>query len=57
MNKRPKGTSIRELKEKLRLLELICASQSSLLRGEGISLETLRKRVAKSIAKKRKAAA
>lgn len=57
MNKRPKGTSNRELKEKLRLLELICASQSSLLRGEGISLETLRKRVAKTIAKKRKAAA
>lgn len=57
MKKRPKRTSNRELKAKLRLLELICASQSALLRGEGISLAALDTRVAKIIAKKREAAA
>lgn len=57
MRKHPKVQSRSKLLEKLRLLELICASQSALLRGEGISLEALRRRVSKIIAKKRKAAA
>jgi len=57
MPKSAKKKASHNLHERLKLLELVCASQSALLRGEGISLATLDKRVAKIIARARKAAA